>query len=170
MPISTLGPNALASSSVTRPKIGYAGAVLQAVQGTATTQVTVNTNTYTDIGLSATVTPSSSSSKILIIATAHCYAFANGNGYGLRLLKDSTVVWDPSPQDGSGPFYCYSGAGGGVWDNSNIQFLDSPATTSTITYKIQGRPYLSLLGSAIFNYAGSGMQGKSSLILLEIAG
>jgi len=145
------------------------GSVIQVVMGTAASQVTISTNTYTDIGLSASITPLSTSSKILVIATTHSHTPPNGNGYGIRLLRDSTEIWNPSPQDGTGPFYCYSGAGGGVWDNSNIEYLDSPNSTSNLTYKLQGRPYNAALGPSYFNYAGV-TQGKASIILMEIAG
>jgi hypothetical protein len=144
------------------------GSVIQVVTGTTATQVTVSANTYTDIGLSASITPRAETSKILVISTVHAYVNGSGNGYGIQLLRNATLVWNPSPHDSTGPFYCYSGAGGGVWDNSSLEYLDLPATTSTLTYKIQGRPYSAGIGAAIFNYSGS-VSGKASIILMEIA-
>ena len=145
------------------------GAVLQVVQATTTTQVTVNTNTYTDIGLSATITPISTSNKILVITNVQCYAAGNGNGYGLQVLRGASIIWNPSPHDGTGPFYNFSGSGGGTWGNSAMMYLDSPSSTSSLTYKIQGRPYNSAVSAAQFQYNGSTNAG-SSMILLEIAG
>jgi hypothetical protein len=68
MPVSTIGSDALASSSVTRPKIGYAGAVLQVVQTNFATQVSFSTQDVETYIFQGAITPISSTSKILAIA------------------------------------------------------------------------------------------------------
>ena len=141
-----------------------AGSVLQVVQGIAETAVTVAVSAYTDIGLSASITPTSATSKILAFCTVFAYTSGNGSGYGIRLMRDSTEVWNPSPEDTNGPYYCFSGNGGGIWDSATLKYLDSPNTTSELVYKIQGRPYLPSL-PALFHYADA----KASLTLMEIA-
>jgi hypothetical protein len=145
------------------------GAVLQVVQATTTTQVTVNTNTYTDIGLSATITPISTSNKILVITNVICYAPGSGNGFGIQAVRGSTVIWNPCSTDATGPYYNYAGSGGGIWGNSALMYLDSPSSTSSLTYKIQGRPYNSAVNSARFQNADVN-NGGSSMIIMEIAG
>lgn len=145
------------------------GSVLQTVQVTSTTEVVVNTNTYTDIGLTASITPSSISNKILVLTNIECYVPGSGNGFGIQLLRGASVVWNPSPHDGTGPYYNYSGSGGGIWGNSALMYLDSPSSTSSLTYKIQGRPYNSATNSARFQTLGN-TPGGSSMILMEIAG
>jgi hypothetical protein len=141
-----------------------AGNVLQVVQGLAETPVTVSVAAYTDVGLSASITPISTTSKILALCTVFGYGGGNGAGYGIRLMRDLTEIWNPSPSDVTGPFYCFVGTGGGIWDATTLKYLDSPNTTSELVYKIQGRPYTATLPIS-FNYA----DGKSSLILMEIA-
>ena len=170
MPISTLGPNALASSSVTRPKIGYAGAVLQVVQANYSTQVTVTATTYTDTGLSASITPTSSTSRVLVLVQQICAATVSSGatGLGIKLLRGSTDIYNPSPTDGFGPFLFYSNTTG-VYSPVCLQYLDSPATTLSVTYKTQGRPYTSGL-TAIFQQGSSSNNSVSSMILMEIAG
>ncbi len=169
MPISTLGPNALASSSVTRPKIGYAGAVLQVVQATYSTQVTVTTTTYTDTGLSASITPTSATSKVLVLIQQVCAATvgSGATGLGIKLLRGSTDIYNPSPTDGTGPFLLYANSVG-IYSPVYFQYLDSPATTSSVTYKTQGRPYASGL-TAIFQTQAATQNGNSSIVLMEIA-
>ena len=60
MPVSTIGSDALASSSVTRPKIGYAGAVLQVVQTNFATQVSFSTQDVETYIFQGAITPTSS--------------------------------------------------------------------------------------------------------------
>lgn len=97
MPISTLGPNALASSSVTRPKIGYAGAVLQvytAYDGTGGS--TTSTSRVNLSATAATITPTSTSSKIVICVNFGATLSAGGSGinaYGyFDISEGSTAV------------------------------------------------------------------------------
>jgi hypothetical protein len=79
MPVSTIGSDALASSSVTRPKIGYAGAVLQVQRNQVTGRQTgANAWAYTTSALGSpssttgskylevSFTPTSATSLIII--------------------------------------------------------------------------------------------------------
>lgn len=166
--VSLAGTNVITNGRVVGSGMPV-GAVLQTVQATSTTEVVVNTNTYTDIGLSASITPISTSNKILILTNIECYAQGSGNGFGIQIVRGSTMIWNPSPHDSTGPYYNYSGSGGGIWGNSAMMYLDSPSSTSSLTYKIQGRPYNSATNAARFQHAGS-PPGGSSMILMEIAG
>ena len=51
-----------------------------------------------------------------------------------------------------------------------IHYLDSPSTTSSVTYKTQGRPYVTTNGSRmIFQYSiSTTVDGRSDIILMEI--
>jgi hypothetical protein len=112
------------------------GAVLQVVQGTSTSELNINTTTLTDLPGTVTITPSSASSKILIFYNSSGITRGTLDSVGFQLLRDSTVVVARSR-------YVYQGAPSG---NSNIHpapvtlnYLDSPNTTSSITYKLQGQ-------------------------------
>ena len=105
---------------------------------------------------------------IFIIANIQGYVPGSINGYGIQLLRGASIVWNPSPTDSTGPYYNFSGSGGGVWSSSAIMYLDSPSSTSSLTYKIQGRPYSSATNSARFQTAAVN-NGGSSMILMEIA-
>ena len=147
------------------------GSVLQVVQANTNTTVTVSTNTYTDTGLSASITPTSATSKILVLVNQQCVvnSYAGPNGLGLRLLRGSTTIFNPSPSDAFGPFLIYGYAGNAIWTTVSLSYLDSPATTSSTTYKTQGRPYDSTLSSSGFQAAGATIVGTSVITLLEIA-
>tara|TARA_Y100000356_G_C11177638_1_gene245013 strand:+ start:140 stop:679 length:540 start_codon:yes stop_codon:yes gene_type:complete len=123
---------------------GGGGGIVQVIQGTTSTEVASTANTYADTGLSVTITPKSSSSKILIIVSQ---AYENSRSSsdqalsGIRLLRDSTVI-EQGPNDGSGNQPHLMGSRGASSDTTfaeryNLTMIDSPSTTSAITYKTQ---------------------------------
>jgi len=141
-------PNSSTDRTLTLPdKAGViaagAGTIVQVVQGTTQTSVSVTTTTYTDTTLSASITPSSSSNKILVMVTQDVFHGRTvvGQGSGVRLVRDSTVIWTP-PNDTNGPFMDYLSSSTNHYWLFNLNYLDSPATTSSVTYKTQGRPYI----------------------------
>lgn len=115
------------------------GKVLQIVNATTTTATTIASTTFTDTTITATITPTSASSKIFIIVSAHFYhqALTVETMLGGRLLRGATVIadfdneLDQSQVTGSTAVYRRG--------NAPITWLDSPATTSATTYKVQGK-------------------------------
>jgi hypothetical protein len=110
------------------------GSVLQVVNATYSSSTQTSTSTYIDTGLTATITPSSASSKILVIVHQNgCYKSTTTNGLLLQLLRNSTSL---------SVFSIYScttypsTADNGIGTNG-LSYLDSPATTSAVTYKTQ---------------------------------
>ena len=114
----------------TSPK---AGNVIQVVQATYSTITSNSTSTYADTGLSASITPTSSSSKILVLVSQNgCRKQGNDTYLQLRLVRGSTTI------------ATFAGAAaytGTTTTNDigsvSIEYLDSPATTSSTTYKTQ---------------------------------
>lgn len=129
----------LPDSSGTLDTLQRAGNILQVVQGITTTAVTNTTDTYVDSALSASITPFSATSKILVLVTQHFFvndASVNTNG-GMRILRDSTVVFSPAVTTAIGIRASVS-SGNVQWRGYvPMCYLDSPATTSAITYKTQ---------------------------------
>jgi hypothetical protein len=173
MPVSTIGSDALASSSVTRPKIGYAGAVLQVVNAVKVDVFSTSNTSYTDItGLSVSITPISASSKILVLADVFIGQSSTNNSGIVQIVGGSTVLGN-NTSSGSGQ-YAY-GAGGSLNDpyraftSASLSYLDSPATASSITYKIQIR---SAGGTVYMNRwtLNTDIMGSSSITVMEIAG
>ena len=71
----------------------------------------------------------------------------------------------------SGPIVGYVDNSFNYIDYHTIQYLDSPATTSTITYKTQGRAYqTSSSGRVVFNWDGLTVTGDpcSVITLMEV--
>lgn len=144
-----------------------AGTVVQVVQATTNTQVAVSSTTYTDTGLTASITPTSSSNKVLVMVNQQFQVFrsSGSQGMGYKILRDSTEIYVP-PDNASGPYLSLSSANEhlGV---ITVNFLDSPSTTSSTTYKTQGRPYLTTNSGVVrFQTSTSGVTAGTSVITL----
>lgn len=141
---------------------GGGGKVLQVVQGTTSTQDQNNSSTPADTGLSASITPSSADNDILcIVSHPSNYQEADGNSdlsQNIDLLRDSTAIYQA---------YCETTNTTGADYNVSFTFsyLDSPATTSAITYKTQH--YLDGRGTNCVVQSGA---HESTIILMEIDG
>ena len=157
------------------------GGIVQVVQASTNTQVTINDyTTYADTGLSATITPKFTTSKILVKTNHSVYATAPNNVFwGIRCLRDSTVIYDPITNI-TGP-YDFGTAETGTsvttryWYDRCVppDVLDSPNTTSAITYKTQAKTHSSSAnGTVSFQYDDGNMvtRGRSYITLIEVSG
>ena len=120
------------------------GKVLQVVQGTYSTATTIASQTYTDTGLSVSITPSSTSSKILLLVNQIIYWYreADEAGSAIRLMRDSTAILDNFGVRGNFFHRFLTSVTEELVEHAteaNLMYLDSPSTTSAITYKTQGR-------------------------------
>ena len=137
------------------------GKVLQVVFGSTTTEKVVSSATFVDTGLSAAITPSATSSKILVICEVSSVGKATTNTYvELKLLRDTTDLIVFTKEAGAD-----AGTSTNKVGNSGCSYLDSPSSTSSITYKTQMN---SGSGSTYGQTGGSG--GVSTMTLMEIAG
>jgi hypothetical protein len=122
-----------------------AGSVLQVVNTIKTNTFTTSSASLVDVtGLSVSITPTSASSKILVLVNVRgtsSNGTANAGDAGIVLVRNSTNIAVST----GGSFYNWMGQLSGrnigstaVQASASVAFLDSPATTSSITYKIQG--------------------------------
>ena len=150
------------------------GTVLQVQSSViSNSQTVLATTTWTDLfGLSATITPRSASSKVLVIASLSAYfTTANGTGNaggGIRLVRNGSSVMQPGPADSSGSYMTYSAAGGNISVITTLQLLDSPATTATVTYSLQGHSYNANI-TAYFNPNPAQNPARCVITMMEIA-
>jgi hypothetical protein len=137
-----------------------AGSVLQVVNAVYSTEALSTSTTYADTGLTASITPTSASSKILVFVNQAGVGKRNGDTRAkLRLLRDGTQVIQFENNAGYTANSDINRIGA-----SSTSYLDSPATTSSVTYKTQ---YGLQDGSG---QAGVQYDGASSTItLMEIA-
>lgn len=115
-----------------------AGTVVQ-VQSTTITAAaaySMGAGALQDVGLNVTITPKSSTNKILVIANTSS-AGVSFSRPGIVLLRNSTRIGVGNAA-GSRNQISGSGAQGETAPGTqSVNFLDSPATTSAITYRAQ---------------------------------
>jgi len=127
-------------------------------------------------GFSATITPSTAGSKILVMANVNA-GMNSATAGGYRILRGTSPIAVPPAVTGytsvsSASFYSGSGDANNN-EESSVIFLDAPATTSPVTYKIQ--VYAPQGSTLVVNGLGSdaagqswSMRTRSSLTLMEI--
>ena len=156
--------------NVTGLPAGVGGKVLQVVEGYSTTQHEANGTSDQDIGLSVNITPSSTSSKILVTVSFLYKIFLSGS-YGstaqFALLRDSTAIITRS--GGSSQDYNVEASALSsnnyvtMATNLNLQILDTPSTTSQITYKVQSSGISSTRVFSMHN------NRRGSIVAMEIS-
>ena len=115
------------------PRVG------QIVNTVKTDTFTSTSTTYVDItGLSLSITPTSTSSTILIFAVVNGSGASAVSDMVVQLLRNSTAIGNGAAAGSRRVGYAQINASTGSIYGSAVTFLDSPATTSATTYKIQG--------------------------------
>jgi len=134
------------------------GSVLQVVSTTSNTQFSTTSSTNVSTGLTLNITPKFSTSKIFVMANAGVWAVSTNDQPIFTLVRNSTNLG--SSTRGFGQIYS---AAGGLQGQMAMQYLDSPATTSSTSYTV----FMRTIGGTGYWGADSGTQ---VLTLMEIAG
>ena len=165
--IGTVGQVLTVNSGATAPEWAApaaGGKVLQVVEASFATEVNTTSTSYEDLGLSASITPASASNKVLILGVLNAGKTGTDTqtGVNAKLFRGATDI----AQVLSWAFYTNSNLNSRA-NAPAFMYLDSPATTSSTTYKIQVASSAS--GSnVLFNWTGSGTVASSRIFLLEI--
>jgi predicted secreted protein len=114
------------------------GKVLQVVNASSTTATTLTSGTYTDSTVTASITPTSATSKILVLADFPIYLLKTASGTyvegDIRLNRGATEIAACGQLiEGA------SASAMGIIHKQTFMVMDSPATTSSTTYMVQGR-------------------------------
>lgn len=122
-----------------KPILNSTGSILQVVSTTKTNIFTSTSISYVEItGLTAVITPSSTSNKILVRVDLNGAIAGAAGGVIMRRNGSDMVVGDTvSGIDNNATFNIYNGNDDGtsqqMWSMSH---LDSPASTSAVTYSV----------------------------------
>jgi hypothetical protein len=149
-----------ASAAIAGTKLS-AGTVLQVVQTTSVSSLTTTSTSFVTLNLAATITPSSASNKILMLFTTNAQNTTGSNGTVFTIFRGSIAT---------GTNLGDSNWGFGNFDSGiiiapfAITHLDSPNTTSAITYTPAGK------ANSGTNLVTSFGASRGSFILMEIAG
>ena len=161
--LSGLAANSYVIDVASGSQLTQPGMILQVVQAQTSTTTSTSSTSYVDTALTGTITPTSADSKIMVIAmtasllsngvTANNFAqqtvFRGDSATGTDLgLANMAEVYQAGTDASSSP--------------ATITVLDSPATTSSVTYTVGIRS----------RYATTSAQAKShqNMILMEVAG
>lgn len=129
-----------------------AGKVLQLIRVVHTSQAgtTSGSSAWVSTGLQASITPSSTNSKILVSFEHSIYhaltAVSETSAlHAIRIKRGSTVVYDP-PANAGGPYDfglqdTDTTKATVYYNRSRVEYLDSPSTTSSITYSTELAAY-----------------------------
>jgi hypothetical protein len=172
MAIITLNNNSLSSVTALPNGIvtagalasGVGGKVLQVVSATDSTTRGTTSGTFVTASntMSVNITPSSASNKIFIVTSGTCYTNTSNQRWRATIYRDSTNL-DGGGSTGQGLCQGYAGSTNLI-TSLNMSILDSPNTTSQITYQVYIRRNDS--GEIVLNE----YQVKGSITAYEIAG
>ena len=154
---------------------GAGGKVLQVVTTETANQFSTTSNTMTDCTpMTVNITPSATSSKVLVLVNMNLGGSAD-NRTGVALRRGSTDIFqgaDSSNRQGATTASQYAE------DNSiyNVafQYLDSPSSTSALTYHIQVSAQSAGSETMYLNRTGTNAdqqytkQTRSSITVMEI--
>jgi len=172
------------STNVITPKTAVqpAGSILQVVSTCKTDTFSSTSSTFTDVtGMSVAITPSSANSKILVLLQ---YNVAGSGDYAQarleRTVSSTETVINLGDADGNrirGLSYSYHSSDAYNWyilNQEGVHYLDSPATTSAVTYKLQIRMHnnssnVYVNRSSADSNTDSHLRGTSNITAMEVA-
>jgi len=136
------------------------GAVLQVVQSQLTSGQSTTSTSLVTSNLSGSITPISTSSKILIYVTGgKTYVAGASNILLCTMYRNGSTL-------GVAATWCPSSDTNGNGANHGFSYLDSPSSTSSVTYTPY---YRSVSGGIVYFNDGAGTYGYTNMILMEIA-
>jgi len=150
---------------------GSGNTILQVVQATTTTSTNTNSTSFVDTALSATITPLSTTSKILVMVQGNIWMFTGASGYNcyavINAVRNGTQVTAQSLSED-----CQNAPNGPTMNMPvSITYLDSPATTSALTYKVQIKLAINNYSNQItFLRNDNSANPIGTITLLEVSG
>jgi hypothetical protein len=145
------------------------GKVLQITHSTDNTAISQGVNTeYSEI--STAITPAATSSKVIVMVTLGLVSGSATLDLGWDIQRDTTVLQAGTGGDGTYSNCTFGGSLNlttGTAVNASGILVDSPSTTSAVTYKVYLRPNT---GSMVVNKRGSdsAVRTSSTMTLMEI--
>ena len=112
--------------------------IVETVKTDTTSQSLTGSSNFFDIsGMSVSITPTSTSSKIFVMFTV---AVANNDGNTntfIQLRRDSTDIAKGTGGGSTNGSFFHKTRDGFSPESISLHFLDSPSTTSAVTYKVR---------------------------------
>lgn len=165
--ITDLGDDPVVTGGRFASDVLPAGSVLQVVSTTKTDTFSTTSTSFVDVtAFSASITPVSVSSKILVLFNVAYGNSSATHSIKFNLLRDSTEIAQPDSGGVSASLNTYTSSAT-ARDSGSFTFLDSPSSTSSVTYKIQAR----VTGATGYvNTGATDNRSISTITLMEVAG
>ncbi len=135
------------------------GSVLQVVEGTTASETFTTSASYQSTNLSASITPTSATSKILIIVSSTLYTSSSTYPVSATIFRGATNIASANSEG-----VLFWGEGASAWVKCASTFLDSPSSTSSLTYALHIKS-----GNAGTNVGANRNNTRNSIVLMEIA-
>ena len=139
MSVTTIPTAGIADDAVTAAKVTGLGKVAQVVSTTKTDDFSTSSTSVTDVtGLSVSITPTSTSSKVLILVDGSVSESSTTAEGAMKLFRDSTEICKGTNGSASNIGFDNMRRNSGSDESKKfaMNFLDSPSSTSSVTYKI----------------------------------
>jgi hypothetical protein len=133
--------------------LNVTGSVLQVVSTSTTGSGSTTSSSYVSTGKSLSITPTSASNKVMVIFSGVAQNDSSTGGMKVSVYRDGSQIYDPTLQQ-------FSSSGGNSLCSFCVQYLDTPATTSSVTYTQYFAQY----------NAGTAYASNLQITLMEIAG
>tara|TARA_A100001515_G_scaffold138531_1_gene132209 strand:+ start:921 stop:1472 length:552 start_codon:yes stop_codon:yes gene_type:complete len=146
MALTRLGVNNISNSTIANvtalPAAIATGDVLQVVSTKKSSSFTTTANSWTGVtGFNVDITPSATSSKVYVLVTCGSFITDNGNARAqMKVIRDSTdiALGDAATGHEVSATVCGRSNDGAHHQHATvISVLDSPNTTSQVTYSVQ---------------------------------
>jgi len=140
--------------------INAKGMVIQVVSHKNSAPNSTTSSSFVATNSTVTITPTSTNSKILIQANAPLYGNNNNTHTYTTIYRDNVNLNGTSELQ----LFATGSDAMGRWSNGSMQFLDSPNTTSSVTYTV----YFRNSTSGTSHYDANG--GMAIITAMEIGG
>ena len=148
----------------TLPNANFSGGkVLQVINSVNGTVDSTTSSSLANTSTTASITPSATSSKILVIAKVNCRH--ESTSLDLAINRDSTQIVDFG---GTVGYNTEEGSNDSGQTGDGVTFLDTPSSTSSLTYTIRFASSDNSNQIQINNYIRGSIRPKSSITLMEV--
>tara|TARA_R100000322_G_C5327935_1_gene162357 strand:- start:69 stop:524 length:456 start_codon:yes stop_codon:yes gene_type:complete len=136
------------------------GTIIQTVSAELENDNVTSSTSFVDTGVTASITPSSTSNKIIVTICIPMNAHHDNTDVQVsyKVLRDSTALGDAVFGDHSG-----NGTRSDLWTTAHFAYVDSPSSTSSLTYKVQHKAFNTDIVST-----ASHSDNKCTIILQEL--
>ena len=155
----------LANKTLASTTVFPSGHVLQVLTGTSSSEAYTQSTSFVTMSLTVAITPIATSSKVFIICSTSGYNDSGNTQVSYYTIYRNSTDLGASNNNGFADIHQGSGSGHDVGTNICISTLDSPSTTSAITYGMYAR-----VNNASYKTYWSMNGSKSDITVMEVAG